>query len=56
MARNESRSYDPAAVEKPLFDYWEHAGHFKAQPHGVDPPFCMVIPPPNVTGDRKSVV
>ncbi|MBX3393839.1 MAG: valine--tRNA ligase [Phycisphaerae bacterium] len=50
MAKTDSKSYDPAAVEKPLFEYWEGAGHFKAQPRGSAPPFCMVIPPPNVTG------
>ncbi|MBK8267375.1 MAG: valine--tRNA ligase [Planctomycetes bacterium] len=50
MAKGESKSYVPSAVEKPLFDYWENAGHFKAQPKGPAKPFCMVIPPPNVTG------
>ncbi len=50
MSKIDSRSYDPAAVEKRLFEYWEDTGHFKAQPSRHAEPFCMVIPPPNVTG------
>jgi valyl-tRNA synthetase len=40
--------YNPAVVEKPLYDRWVAAGHF--QPREDGPPFCIVIPPPNVTG------
>ena len=50
MSKIDSRSYDPAAVERRLFEYWEDTGHFKAQPSRHAEPFCMVIPPPNVTG------
>jgi valyl-tRNA synthetase len=40
--------YNPAVVEKPLYDRWVAAGHFRPREDG--PPFCIVIPPPNVTG------
>ncbi|HWL92378.1 MAG TPA: valine--tRNA ligase [Phycisphaerae bacterium] len=50
MAKSDSKSYDPAAVERRLFEYWEDTGHFKAQIGRHAEPFCMVIPPPNVTG------
>ncbi len=40
--------YAPAAVEAPLYERWEAAGYF--QPRGDGDPFCIVIPPPNVTG------
>ncbi|MQA23983.1 MAG: valine--tRNA ligase [Micromonosporaceae bacterium] len=42
--------YTPAAVEQPIYQRWEESGRFRAG-DGVDrPPFCIVIPPPNVTG------
>ncbi len=40
--------FNPAAVEKRWYSYWENSGFFK--PQGSGAPFCMVIPPPNVTG------
>lgn len=42
--------YDPSEVEARLYKRWESKGYFRAE---VDPnkePFCIVIPPPNVTG------
>jgi len=45
-----SSRYEPAQVEDKLYKLWEEGGFFKA---GVNPskkPFCIVIPPPNVTG------
>jgi valyl-tRNA synthetase len=44
--------YAPAQVEGPLYERWVDRGYFTAG--GADaagrPPFCIVIPPPNVTG------
>jgi valyl-tRNA synthetase len=44
--------YAPAEVEGPLYERWVERGYFTAG--GPDsegrPPFCIVIPPPNVTG------
>jgi len=44
------KTYDPTAVEGPVFDSWMAARLFE-QPvvEGVEP-FSIVIPPPNVTG------
>ncbi|MGH3713331.1 MAG: valine--tRNA ligase [Micromonosporaceae bacterium] len=42
--------YAPAAVEAPLYERWESAGYFQPRPDADAPPFCIVIPPPNVTG------
>ena len=48
------KTFDPAEAEARLYAAWEASGAFS--PDGVlarDPdakPFCMVIPPPNVTG------
>ncbi len=42
--------YDPANVEKRIYEYWETNGFFKAGKDKSKPPFSIVIPPPNVTG------
>jgi hypothetical protein len=41
-------SFDPHAIEQQLYDEWERAGYFA--PAGNGKPYCIVIPPPNVTG------
>ena len=40
--------FDPADIEQELYTEWESKGHFAAQGNG--PGYCIVIPPPNVTG------
>jgi valyl-tRNA synthetase len=42
--------YAPAEVEGPRYERWEKAGYFTADAQSDAPPFCIVIPPPNVTG------
>ncbi|TDD69262.1 valine--tRNA ligase [Jiangella aurantiaca] len=42
--------YDPAAVEAPLYQGWVDRGYFEADEKSDKPPYCIVIPPPNVTG------
>jgi valyl-tRNA synthetase len=42
--------YAPAEVEGPRYQRWEKAGYFTAHAYSAAPPFCIVIPPPNVTG------
>jgi valyl-tRNA synthetase len=42
--------YRPAEVEGPLYERWENAGYFRAAAASGKEPFCIVIPPPNVTG------
>ena len=46
------KTYDAASVEPKVRELWEAAGAFRAGA-GAAPdaePFCIVIPPPNVTG------
>jgi len=43
-------SYEPKTVEKKTYHFWKESGFFHADPHSQKPPFCIVIPPPNVTG------
>ena len=42
--------YVPADVEGPLYERWVERGYFTADPESGKPPYCIVIPPPNVTG------
>ena len=45
------RAYDAASVEQRIYQTWWDAGYFVPR---VDPdrePFCVVMPPPNVTGE-----
>jgi len=42
------KAYEPHAIEKRLYDTWEQAGAFR--PSGQGAPYCIMIPPPNVTG------
>ncbi|MBI4717080.1 MAG: valine--tRNA ligase [Planctomycetes bacterium] len=44
--------YDPRAVEPGITQAWRDAGAFRSVPDGSPPErtFCIVIPPPNVTG------
>jgi valyl-tRNA synthetase len=42
------KSYQPAAIEQRWYETWEQAGYFS--PSGNGKPYCIMIPPPNVTG------
>ena len=42
------KTYQPEALEADLYAHWEQAGYFA--PSGVGTPYCIMIPPPNVTG------
>ena len=47
---NLSTQYDPSATEAKWQQYWEDNQVFKADPNHPGEPYCVVIPPPNVTG------
>jgi valyl-tRNA synthetase len=42
--------YDHAAAQAKWYPYWESQGYFHAEADDPRPPYCVVIPPPNVTG------
>jgi valyl-tRNA synthetase len=46
-----AKEYRPQEVEQRWLREWESAGLFTADPSSGKPRFCMVIPPPNVTGN-----
>jgi len=45
-----SKSYDPTEVEGRWYPLWLEKGYFTAAATSDKPPFCIVLPPPNVTG------
>ena len=50
MAISLDKRYDPSRYEEAWYRFWEEHELFKARPDSGKPPFCIVIPPPNVTG------
>ncbi|MBW7931049.1 MAG: class I tRNA ligase family protein, partial [Gammaproteobacteria bacterium] len=42
------KTYHPSAIERRLYEEWERRGWFA--PAGSGPAYCIMIPPPNVTG------
>ena len=45
-------AYEPRRFESELYEFWERNGYFRAADKCApgQKPFCIVIPPPNVTG------
>ncbi|WP_387462912.1 valine--tRNA ligase [Photorhabdus sp. RM323S] len=44
------KTYNPKEIEQPLYTHWEKSGYFKPNGDTRRESFCIVIPPPNVTG------
>ena len=42
------KTYNPKEIEARIYESWEDSGYFSPSKSGE--PFCIVIPPPNVTG------
>lgn len=42
------KTYSPQAIEQARYQQWEQAHYF--EPQGDGDPFCIMLPPPNVTG------
>ena len=42
------KTFEPQSIEKQCYQQWEEAGLFKASGEGE--PYCILLPPPNVTG------
>ncbi len=42
--------YNPKDVEKRMYSWWSERRFFSAQDKSTKPPFCIILPPPNVTG------
>jgi valyl-tRNA synthetase len=48
--RHLDKTYDPKAVEERWSQEWIARGYFHASPDAPGEPYCIVLPPPNVTG------
>ena len=44
-------SFEPKTTEEKWYKIWEEGGYFKADETDTKPPYSIVIPPPNVTGN-----
>lgn len=44
------KTYEPHSAEKKWYQYWLDHGFFKPDMSSVAQPYCIVIPPPNITG------
>jgi valyl-tRNA synthetase len=47
---NLDKVYNPADVEEKWYQVWQDSNFFHARVNAKAEPFCIVIPPPNVTG------
>jgi valyl-tRNA synthetase len=45
-----AKSFDPKAIESCWYPRWEAAGYFKHSSDAAKTPYCIQLPPPNVTG------
>src|SRR5215213_8550541 len=43
--------YNPQGVEERWQQTWEAEGHYHAEPDTPGEPYCIALPPPNVTGE-----
>lgn len=50
MAKELAKGYNPQDVEDRIYDSWLKGKYFHAEIDENKPPFTIVIPPPNVTG------
>lgn len=44
------KTFDPKSIESVHYKRWEQSGAFACNPQSKADPYCIMIPPPNVTG------
>ena len=50
MAKELEKNYNPADIEKRIYDRWQEKKYFHAEVNRDKKPFTIVMPPPNITG------
>ena len=50
MRKMLAKTYDPQGIEDRIYKNWEDKKYFHAEVDHTKPPFTIVIPPPNITG------
>jgi len=44
------KTYNPKQIEEKWLTYWLEKNYFHAEPDANKKPFCIMLPPPNITG------
>ncbi|PPI86567.1 valine--tRNA ligase [Candidatus Pantoea edessiphila] len=44
------KQFDPKTFEQTIYEHWENSGYFKPSEDVNKESFCVMLPPPNVTG------
>src|SRR5256885_14863799 len=44
------KNFHPAEVQDAIYEAWEKSGAFACDPESAAQPYCIMMPPPNVTG------
>ena len=47
-----SKSFEPHDIERRWYPIWESRGYFAASTNSEQLPYCIQLPPPNVTGTK----
>ncbi len=50
MAKELAKAYNPAEFEEKIYKFWEDGGFFHATADKDKKPYCIMMPPPNITG------
>ena len=50
-AQEMPKAYDPSRAEAPIYQFWMERGYFRGVVVPGKQPFCIIMPPPNVTGE-----
>ena len=45
-----AKSFEPNDIERRWYPTWESRGYFEVRGEDSNPPYCIQLPPPNVTG------
>ena len=45
-----AKNFDPSVVEERLYNKWMEKKYFHTEVDKTKEPFCIVMPPPNITG------
>ncbi|MBQ8135380.1 MAG: valine--tRNA ligase [Clostridia bacterium] len=50
MAKELAKAYSPGEFEERIYQFWEDGGFFHAEVDKSKKPYCIMMPPPNITG------
>ena len=45
-----AKNFDPSAIEERLYETWMKRKYFHTEVDRSKKPYCIVMPPPNITG------